>query len=217
MVLTKPGLEGIVDAVKEGRETFQRILTYTLNSITKKIAQVLFLGIALLLTGHAILTPMLMVILMLTGDFLGMSLTTDRVRASATPNEWKIRNLTLSGALMGVGELIFCTVVLAYGKYTINLDLDALRTLAFVAIAFGNQATTYNNRERRHLWASPPGRWVLASSAVDVLIATTLSVMGIAMTPLPLFLVLAVLAGAAAFAVVLDFIKVPVFRRLEIA
>jgi H+-transporting ATPase len=36
MVLTEPGLAGIVAAVKEGRVTFQRILSYTLNSITKK-------------------------------------------------------------------------------------------------------------------------------------------------------------------------------------
>jgi H+-transporting ATPase len=216
MVLTKPGLEGIVAAVKEGRVTFQRILTYTLNSITKKIVQVLFLGVALIMTGHAILTPMLMVIIMITGDFLGMSLTTDRVRGSATPNAWKIRNLTVAGALMGIGELLFCTAILAYGRYVLHLDLTTLRTLAFVAIVFGNQATTYNNRERRHLWASRPSLWVLVSSGADVLIATTLAAMGIAMTPLPLLLVLATLAGAAAFAVLLDFLKVPAFRRLAI-
>ena len=40
MVLTRPGLTGIVAAVKEGRITFQRILSYTLNSITKKTLQV---------------------------------------------------------------------------------------------------------------------------------------------------------------------------------
>jgi H+-transporting ATPase len=39
MVLTKPGLEGIVAAVKEGRLTFQRILTYTLNSISKRLCR----------------------------------------------------------------------------------------------------------------------------------------------------------------------------------
>jgi H+-transporting ATPase len=37
MVLTEAGLGGIVAAVKEGRVTFQRILTYTLNSVIKKI------------------------------------------------------------------------------------------------------------------------------------------------------------------------------------
>ena len=37
VVLTQAGLGGIVAAVKEGRVTFQRILTYTLNSVIKKI------------------------------------------------------------------------------------------------------------------------------------------------------------------------------------
>ena len=216
MVLTKPGLGGIVAAVNEGRLTFQRILTYTLNSITKKIVQVLFLAVALIMTGHAILTPMLMVIIMITGDFLGMSLTTDRVRASPSPNAWKIRNLTVAGALMGIGELLFCTAILACGKYAMNMDLNTLRTLAFVAIVFGNQATTYNNRERRHLWSSRPSKWVLASSGVDILIATTLSVAGIAMSPLPSLMVIGTLAGAAAFTVAIDFVKVPAFRRLAI-
>ncbi len=216
MVLTEPGLAGIVAAVHEGRLTFQRILTYTLNSVTKKIVQVSFLVVALIMTGHAILTPMLMVIIMITGDFLGMSLTTDCVRPSPMPNVWNIRSLTLAGALMGIGELVFCTAVLIFGKYALNMDLGALQTLAFVAIVFGNQATTYNNRERRHLWASRPSAWVLASSGVDVLIAMTLAVAGIAMRPLPLLTVLAIFIGAAAFAVLLDFAKVPAFRHLAI-
>jgi H+-transporting ATPase len=36
LVLTKPGLGEIVASVKEGRVTFQRILTYALKSVTKK-------------------------------------------------------------------------------------------------------------------------------------------------------------------------------------
>ena len=52
--------------------------------MTNKIVQVLFLAIGLLLTGQAILTPMLMVIIMITGDFLGMSMTTDDDRQCAT-------------------------------------------------------------------------------------------------------------------------------------
>ena len=44
VVLTEPGLGGIVALVKEGRTTFQRILTYTLRSIIYKIVQVLFLA-----------------------------------------------------------------------------------------------------------------------------------------------------------------------------
>jgi H+-transporting ATPase len=217
MVLIEPGLGGIVAAVKEGRVIFQRILTYTLNSITKKVVQVLFLAAGLIMTGHAILTPLLMVLIMITGDFLGMSLTTDNVRPSPTPNAWKIGTLSIAGVVMGIGELIFCTSVLAFGAYRMGFDITALRTLAFVVIVFGNQATTYNNRERRRLWSSAPSFWLAASSVADILIASTLAVGGIAMAPLSAMVVAGVLVGAIVFAFALDLVKVPLFARLGIA
>ena len=216
MVLTEAGLAGIVAAVKEGRVTFQRILSYTLNSITKKTVQVLFLAIGLVMTGHAILTLLLMVLIMITGDFLGMSLTTDNVRPSPMPNAWRIGNLTIAGVFIGMGELVFCTSILAFGAYRMGFDIGALRTLAFVLIVFGNQATMYTNRERRHLWSSHPSVWVIVSSIADLLIASTLAIGGIAMTPLPASVVVGTLAAAIAFAGILDLVKVPVFRRLEI-
>jgi H+-transporting ATPase len=216
MVLTEPGLAGIVAAVKEGRVTFQRILSYTLNSIAKKIVQVLILAIGLIMTGHAILTPLLMVLIMITGDFLGMSLTTDNVRPSPMPNAWRIGNLTVAGVIMGVGELAFCTGVLAFGAYRMGFDIGALRTLAFIVIVFGNQATMYTNRERRHLWSSHPSVWVIVSSIADLLIASTLAIAGIAMTALPAWTVVGTLAAAAVFAFLLDLMKVPAFRRLSI-
>ncbi|MGA3241710.1 MAG: HAD-IC family P-type ATPase [Bryobacteraceae bacterium] len=217
MVLTKPGLAGIVAAVKEGRVTFQRILTYTLNSVTKKVVQVLFLSVGLVMTGHAILTPMLMVLIMLTGDLLGMSLTTDNVRPSPTPNVWRIRELTIAGVFMGVCELVFCTAVLVIAKFRLGFEIETLRTMAFVVIVFGNQATTYTNRERGHLGSCRPSSWLILSSVVDLLIASTLAISGIAMTPLPMLVVGATLGAAAVFAFIVDFGKVPVFRRLGIA
>jgi H+-transporting ATPase len=216
MVLTEPGLAGIVAAVGEGRIAFQRILSYTLNSITKKTLQALFLAIGLLMTGHAILTPLLMVLIMIIGDFLGMSLTTDNVRPSPAPNAWRIGNLTIAGVIMGIGELFFCISILAFGAYRMGFAISALQTLAFIAIVFGNQATAYTNRERRHLWSSRPSNWLIIASFADVLIASTLAVGGIAMTPLPAWIVAGTLAAAAAFALMLDFVKVPVFRRLRI-
>jgi H+-transporting ATPase len=216
IVLTKPGLEGVVAAVKENRVTFQRILTYTLNSITKKIVQVLFLAVGLIMTGHAILTPMLMVIIMITGDFLGMSLTTDNVRPSPMPNAWRVGNLTIAGVFMGLSELVFCTAVLAIGKFRLGLGIETLRTLVFVVIVFGNQATTYTNRTRQHLLSTRPSIWLVLSSVVDLSIASTMAGFGIAMASLPLLVMSGTLAGAVAFAFVVDIVKVPVFNRLKI-
>jgi H+-transporting ATPase len=217
MVLTKPGLVGIVAAVKEGRITFQRILTYIINSVRSKIAQVLFLVVGLLITGHAVMTPMLMVIVMLTGDFLGMSLATDNVQASPAPNIWRIGNVTVAGIVIGLCELIFCVVVLVIGKFEMNFRMAALQTLAFVSLVFGNQAAIYVIRSRRRLWSSPhPSRWLMCSSVADVLIGSTLALCGILMMPLPLLTVAMTLLGAVGFALFADVIKVPIFRLLQI-
>jgi H+-transporting ATPase len=216
MVLTEPGLAGIVAAVKEGRITFQRIQTYALNVITKKIVTVLFLMFGLIMTGRAILTPLLMVLVMITGDFLAMALTTDKVRPSPAPNAWRIGRLTVAGVVMGACLLAFCTGVLALGKFELGLGTGALRTLAFLILVFGGQATLYATRQRRHLWDVCPSLWLAVSSVADIAIASTLAVAGIAMTPLPALLVASTLAAAAAFTFALDLVKAPVFARLGI-
>jgi len=217
MVLTNSGLGGIVAAVKEGRITFQRILTYMLNSVTKKMVQVLFLGAGLIMTGHAILTPMLMIIVMMAGDLLGMSLTTDNVRPSLLPNNWRIGTLTVAGLLMGMAELVFCGGAIAWGHFRLGLDLSALQTLAFFVLVCGNQATMYTVRARGRIWSSPhPSHWLALSSVADLVIATTLARCGWLMSPLPFGVLGGVLAAAFAFAFVLDMVKVPVFVRLKI-
>ena len=217
VVLTGAGLGGIVAAVKEGRVTFQRILTYTLNSVLKKIVQVLLLAVGLVMTGHAVLTPMMMVIVMITGDFLAMSLTTDRVRPSANPNTWQIGRITGAGVILGLCFLMFATAVLAIGKFELQLGTSGLQTLSVVAIVFGSQATIYAIRSRRHLWGLLPTKWLVLSSMADILIISTLAARGIAMAPLPLSVIACEFAGALVFGLVLDSIKIPVFARLGIS
>ncbi len=217
VVLTEAGLGGIVTAVKEGRVTFQRILTYTLNSVLKKIVQVLLLAVGLVMTGHAVLTPMLMVIVMITGDFLAMSLTTDRVRPSEKPNSWQIGRITGAGVILGLCFLVFATAVLAAGKFELRLGTAALQTLSVVAIVFGGQATIYAIRERRHLWGLRPTIWLVMSSIADILIISTLALRGFAMAPLPLTVVACEFGAAVLFGLALDVIKIPVFARLGIS
>jgi H+-transporting ATPase len=216
MVLTAPGLAGIVSAVRQGRLIFQRVLTYTLNSINKKIVQVLFIAAGLVMTGHAILTPLLVALIMIVGDVLGMALTTDNVQPSPHPNSWRIGRVTIVGAVMALGELLFCVGVLAAGDFVAGYKIETFWTLAFVTIVCGNQATTYNNRERRRLWSSRPSSWLIASSVVDTSIACILAVAGIAMAPLPLLVVAGALGGAVVFALLMDLVKVPLFRRLSL-
>ncbi len=98
-----------------------------------------------------------------------------------------------------------------------GFTIGVLRTLAFVVIVFGNQATTYANRECRRLRSSHPSFWLAMSSVADILIASMLAIGGISMTLLPALVVAGTLAAAVVFALVVDAAKVPVFGRLGIA
>ena len=216
IVLTESGLGGIVASVKVGRAIFQRILTYILKSVTHKFVGVLFLMAGILMTGHAILTPLLLVISMITGDFLSMLATTDNVHESPAPNVWHVRNLTIGGISLGVCDLLFCIGSLAIGKYFLGFSLETLQTLSIVTLIFSGQAILYVVRERRHLWSSRPSVWLMAASAADVLIIGTLATRGILMKPLPMAVAVVLLGAAIVFSFLLDQIKVPVFRLLKI-
>ena len=216
MVLTEPGLAGIVHALREGRVAFQRLLAYTLNMLVKKIEIVLFLAIGLALTGHAVLTPALMILMMVTNDFLAMSLTTDRASPSRSPNIWRMRRITAAALALGACKLGFSTAVLAFGGFRLGLAPAALQTLAFVGLVFGNQALLYVVRERRRLWSSRPGPWVIASSIADIAFASALALSGILMEPLPWRIVAAVLGATLGFALLLDQVKRPVLAAFKL-
>ena len=217
IVLTQPGLAGIVDAVRAGRVTYQRILTYTLRSVTTKINQMLLLTAGLLITGHAILTPMLMVLLMIGGDFLAMSATTDHVRPSATPNAWRIGRITLAAAVIGACDVAFGVAVLLAGLHVGLRPGGGLRTLAAVTLVSSSQATFYVVRDRRHLWSSRPSVWVVVSSVADIAIIALFAGRGFLMHALPWSIIGTVVLAAMLFALLLDGVKWLLFARLRLA
>jgi H+-transporting ATPase len=216
MVMTEPGLAGVLFAIREGRIGFQRLLTYTFNMLVKKIEIVLFLAIGLVMTGHAIITPTLMVLLFMTNDFLSMSLTTDRASPARSPSTWRMRNVTAAAVVLGAFKLGFSTALLAVGKFWLGLEAGALQTLAFVILVFGNQAVLYVLRERRRMWSSKPGNLVIAASFTDIAFVSALAVTGVLMEPLPWRIPMAILVTAAGFALVLDQIKMAVTSALKV-
>lgn len=204
MVLTQPGLGGVVAAVDEGRRAYRRLLTYSLGTIARKVELVLLLAIGLWLTGAAILTPMLMVLFLALNDLLTLSLSTDRTIASPTPARWETRSLFIGGAGIGLAGLAFAVAVVVAGSRRYGLDVEELRTLTFLAIIFMTQAATYATRDPRPLWRSRPGTWVLVSSAIGLAIPVALAVTGTLMAPLAPALILWLALATCGFCLALD-------------
>ena len=214
LVLTNPGLTDTLAAVETSRRIYQRMLTYTLNKIIKTVEIALFLSIGVILTHTFIITPLLIIMLLFTNDFVTMSIATDHVFASPTPDRWHIRTLMLAG--MGLGSLILLLSfgLFFYGRDLLHLPLAQLQTLVFVTLVFTGQGMIYMVRERRHFWSSAPSRWMILSSIGDVSAVYVLSTHGILMAPLPQAVVISVILACVLYLIALDFLKVPILRRL---
>jgi H+-transporting ATPase len=211
IVLTEPGLAGILEAVEEGRATFQRLLTYTLTMLVRKIMVVAYLFFGLLLAGRAVLTPMLMVLFLVANDFLTMSLTADRAAATSRPDAWRMGVILRAAIVFALAALGFALGVLAWGRFAAGLAVGQLRTLSFVILVACTQATLYVARERRRLWSSRPGVWIVASSLIDLAITLVVALTGALSPALPASILGGVLAASVLFALALDALKTPVF------
>lgn len=216
VVMTDPGLAGIVLAVREGRTVFQRLVTYTFNMLIKKVEVVLFLAVGLVMTGQPVMTPVLMVLMLATNDFLAMSLTTDRASFAPSPSARRMSNITAGAVVLGICKLGFSTAILALGKFRLGLSQSELQTLALVILVFGSQALLYVVRERRRLWSSKPSVWVVVASVADITIVSVLALSGTLMAPLSWQVLAMVFAAAVAFAFVLNQIKRPVMAIFKV-
>jgi H+-transporting ATPase len=216
VVLTEPGLGGIVACISEGRSAFQRVLTYTLMILVNKCVTLLVLGAGLIITGHAVLTPFLQALAMLTNDFVTMSRAADRARPSPYPNAWRVRNLTLAAIPLGAFRLLYLVTILSLCWYMLHLSPAQMQTLTFVMLGFAGQGNVYVLRERRRLWSSRPAPIMALASACDVVLMGSLAAGGILMAALPLSIIGMLVAATIVFTLAMDSIKLAVFARLRI-
>lgn len=192
------------------------MLTYTLNKIIKTIEIALLLSLGLIFTGTFVTTPVLIVLLLFTNDFVTMSLATDRVSYSRTPDRWHIRALVLTALPLAILILALSFGLFLWGRDVLGLSEPQLQTLIFVLLVFSGQGTVYLVRERRHCCESRPSGWRLAISLLDILVVIALAACGIFMEPLPLRLILEMLSLVVLYLLALDFLKVRIVRTFGV-
>jgi len=215
LVLTNPGLTDMLGAVETSRRIYQRMLTYTLNKIIKTVQIGLFLSLGVMLTRSFVVTPLLIVLLLFANDFVTMSIATDNVSFSRTPDRWRIAELMAAGLTMGAGVLALSLFLYFYGRDAMGMATPQLQTLDFIVLVFTGQGMVYLVRERGHFWKSRPSGWMLLASAADIVVICAMAVKGVLMAPLPAATVGAALGICVLFLAALDFVKVPALRRMR--
>ncbi|MGG1948053.1 plasma-membrane proton-efflux P-type ATPase [Trinickia sp. NRRL B-1857] len=216
VVLTDPGLGGVLTVVGTGREVHRRMLTYILNKIVKTLEIVVFLTLGLWFTKGFVISPRLIVLLLFANDFVTMSIAADRVQPAAKPQRWRVRQLVGAAAVLAAFSLAFTLSLYAVTRARFGLSAEQMQTMVFLLLVFTTQANIYVLRNDGPIWSFAPGTLMAWASAIDVVLVSLLAMTGTLMAAVPLRFVGALICAVALFALLLDRIKLIVFRRFEI-
>jgi H+-transporting ATPase len=218
VVLTEPGLANILTLVEQGRTIYQRILTWVINKISRTILKAGFVAVAFMVTGKFVVSAFAMLLMVFMTDFAKIALATDRVRPSRKPETWNIGGFIAVSSVLGVmmvaETLLF--LWLCWRRFGLASSDAALSTFSLLILFYFAVFSIVSARERRLFWASAPSTTLIIVLAVDAIIGTTLTFLGLpGLEPLPWWQVLSILAYAmAACLVVNDFVKVFLIKRL---
>jgi H+-transporting ATPase len=212
LVLTTPGLSNVLKAIKTSRKIFQRMLTYILNKIIKTFQIALFLSLGYILTKQFIITPLLVILLLFTNDFVTMSISTDHVQYSQKPDHWDIRTIVIVALCLAIPILALSFGLYAASVHLFGHSLEQTQTMMFIVLVFTGQAVVYTVRERHHFWSSLPSKWMLIGTFFDLFVVVLLAIKGILMTPIDFKAILFVFGTVLVFLPILDFLKLKVFH-----
>jgi H+-transporting ATPase len=192
------------------------MLTWIVNKISRTILKAAYVSIAFVMTGKFVVSVFAMLLLTFMTDFAKISLATDNVRSSKKPETWKISGFITVSVVLGVAMVAEALAFLSicWSRFGLATSANALYTFSFLLLLYFAVFSVVSARERRAWWATVPGNALMVSLAVEALIGTVLTRVGIPdLAPLPWSQTGAVLAYAAVSCLVVnDALKVVMIR-----
>jgi len=210
IVLTEPGFRGIVVAIDISRRIYQRMQNWTLAMITRKLSIPLFLSVGVLFFRTFVISPLLMVLFMFTGDVATFALSTDKVVPSPKPNRWNVQSLVKTGLIFASLLFLFSIGIFWSAKNVFRLSELETQTLIFVWLVFSTgQAALYTTRTRKFFWEKPyPSKWLILATIADISLTIILAIQGWLMARIEFSMILLALLLSFIYLTISDLIKV---------
>jgi H+-transporting ATPase len=183
-VLLTPGLSVIIDAIKESRKIFQRMMNYAIYRISETVALLGFLTLAILLFKMYPVTAIMIVLLAILNDGAILSIAYDNVRHRNEPQTWDMHRVLGVATVLGLFAMVRSFGILYIGDTIFHLSNDTLRTLVYLNLSVGGHLTLFAARTRGPFWSIRPAPILLVAVVGTQLAATLIAVHGLLMAPL---------------------------------
>jgi H+-transporting ATPase len=158
------------------------------NKVSRTILKAGLVVVAFLVSGQFVISALGMVLLVFMTDFVKITLATDRVDSSKTPETWNIAPLIGVAVALGLLMLAEALALLAFGwsSFALGNGDGRLQTFTFQILLFFALFSIISVRERRQFWASRPSTVLAVAIAADALAGVLVGVLGLGeLRPLP--------------------------------
>ena len=212
IVLTKPGLSVIIDAVKQSRKIFQRMSNYSIYRIAETIRVILFITLSILTFQFYPVTALMIVLLALLNDAPIMTIAFDNVKVSSKPDRWNMRSTLRVATFLGIIGVISSFGIFYIGKEVFHLNKEILQSFIYLKLSVAGQLTVFVARTRSHFWSVKPGRSLLAAVITTQTVATLIVVYGFLLPAMGWKLALFVWGYALVAFFITDLLKVGFYK-----
>ena len=215
IVLTKPGLSVIIDAMKQSRKIFQRMTNYGTYRIAETIRVLLFITASIVVFQFYPVTALMIVLLALLNDLPIVTIAYDNVKYSGTPERWDMRRLLGIATFLGIIGVFSTFGILYIGNVVLQLDPLVLQSFIYLKLSVAGHLTVFVARTKGPFWSVKPATPLLLAVIVTQLVATLITVYGVLLPAMGWTLALFVWGYALLLFVITDFAKVQLYKLLD--
>ncbi len=216
IVLVTPGLDVIIEAIKESRRIFQRMNSYAIYRIAETLRVLFFMTLAILVFNFYPLTAVMIVMLALLNDGAILSIAYDNVLYRAKPEAWDMRTVLGVSTVLGVVGVVAAFGLFYLAERVFHLDRAHIQTLMYLKLSIAGHLTIFLTRTRGPFWSIRPARILWIAVLGTQAVATLIAVYGVSlMTPLGWGWALFVWGYALAWFLVNDRLKLITYWALD--
>lgn len=215
IVLTRPGLSVIINAIEESRKIFQRMNNYATYRITETIRVLLFITLSIIVFNFYPITALMIVLLALLNDAPIMTIAYDNVKTTNEPERWNIREILGISTFLGILGVLVSFGVLFIGRDVFNLSPEVLQSFIYLKLSVAGHLTVFITRTRGHFWTVKPSKLLVIAVVITQIIATIITVYGILLPAMGWPLALFIWGEAIIVFLVTDHLKVIMYNILD--
>ncbi|HVW66620.1 MAG TPA: plasma-membrane proton-efflux P-type ATPase [Candidatus Peribacteraceae bacterium] len=184
IVLLQPGLNVIIEAIKESRRIFKRMTSYAIYRIAETTRLLLFITLSVLVFHFYPITAVMVILLALLNDGAILSIAFDRANVGTAPQRWNMHViLTVSSALGTIG--VASSFLLFYlCERVFDLPQDVIQSLMYLKLSVAGHLMIFHARTRYSMFDNRPAWILLAATITTQILATIIVVYGVFVTPI---------------------------------